>query len=87
MGTELVLPSQTGIALNGGKAGCLAHDQVVERGAFVESVDDKRRCTLNGEIVVLIGVDEGEGEVLAHCQVLVELIFWRDGKYNQTVAQ
>ena len=87
MGTELILPSQTGIALDGCQTGGLTHHQVVENGGLVETVDDERRGTLNGEVVVLIGVDQREGEVLTQREVLVELVFRGDGKYDQTVAQ
>ena len=56
-------------------------------GALVKTVNNECRYTLNGEIVVLIGVDQCQCEVFAQCQVLVELIFRSNGKHNETVAQ
>ena len=85
MGTIAVAPGQTGIA----------HDAVLAGGHTLSHVLDldiagchqaEGRRTLKGQVVVLVGVDQREVEVLAQSEVAVELEARRDAEADHAVA-
>ena len=86
VGLIAVQPRDARVALDGSLAGCLAGCDVVQVYAIVESVDNESGHALDGQVIVLVGVDQSQREMLADGEMLVELVFRHDGEHDETVA-
>src|SRR5574344_487531 len=86
MGIVSVRPLQTGIALQGYLT-CSQRLYQIAQISITDAEDTEFWCALHRQIIVLIGIIEGEIEEFAQLERTVKLIFRCDAQYNHTVAE